>query len=83
MFASLSGGVLVSLLRRETPQILRPGFPYAALAFAGIVVYVVLAPYSGGLAALACVCVVVVARFAVLRWNITTKATRPIQSKNW
>lgn len=82
MFASLSGGVIVSLLRRETPQVLLPGFPYALLAFVGIGVYVVVAPYSGGLASLACVCVVVAARFAVLRWNIKTKATLPIQRKN-
>jgi len=82
MFASLSGGIIVSVLKRETPQILLTGSPYAALAFIGIVVYLVVAPYSGGLASVACVSIVVVTRFAVLRWNIKTRATVPLQSRD-
>jgi uncharacterized membrane protein YeiH len=83
LFASLTGGVIVSLLRRETPQLLLAGSPYAALAFLGIVVYLLVAPFSGGLASLACVSVVVIARFMVVRLNIQTKGTAPIERKVW
>jgi uncharacterized membrane protein YeiH len=78
LFASLAGGVIVSLLRQETPRLLLPGFPYALSALIGIIVYLVLADFSGGVASFACVAVVVAIRFIVLRWNIQTKATLPI-----
>jgi uncharacterized membrane protein YeiH len=78
LFASLSGGVIVSLLQRETPHLLLPGSPYALLALMGIFTYLIVSPFSGGLASVACVSVVVVGRFAVLRWKIRTKGTAPI-----
>lgn len=81
MFASLTGGVIVSLLRQETPQILRPGVPYALLALAGVLVYLALTPISGGLASIACVGVVVALRFVTLHWNIQTSTLAPIDPK--
>ncbi len=81
LFASLSGGVIVSLLRQETPQILRPGFPYGLLALAGVLVYLALTPVSGGLASIACVAVVVGLRFITLHWNIQTPTVAPIDPK--
>jgi len=81
LFASLSGGVIVSLLRQETPQLLRPGIPYGLSALIGIIVYLSLAEFSGGVASFACVIAVVIFRFIVVRWNIQTKATSPIDLK--
>lgn len=74
LFASVAGGVIVSILRRERPAILTPGAPYALLALIGVLIYLSLASFNGGLAALGCVGFVVVARFLTLRWGITTNS---------
>jgi uncharacterized membrane protein YeiH len=73
LFASLTGGVVVALLRKQTPQIIVSGSPYALLALAGVLTYLALAQVSGGLASFACVGIVVTLRFATLHWRIQTK----------
>jgi len=76
--AAISGGVIVSILRGETPEILQPSTPYALLAVIGVTVFVLTVPYLGGLAAILCLVIVVVLRFVTLNWNISTKSVRPI-----
>ena len=76
--AAISGGVIVSILRGETPEILQPSKPYALLAVVGATIYVLTVPYVGGLAALLCLGSVVVLRFVTLNWNVSTKSVRPI-----
>jgi uncharacterized membrane protein YeiH len=76
--AAITGGVVVSLLRGETPQILVPSQPYALLALIGATLYVLLDEISGGLAALACLLAVIVLRFVTLRWNLRTHSVRPL-----
>jgi uncharacterized membrane protein YeiH len=77
--AAVTGGVLVSLLRGETPQILLPSQPYALLAVIGATIYVLLDGYSGGVAAFACLASVIVLRFVTLRWNLRTRSVRPLR----
>jgi uncharacterized membrane protein YeiH len=77
--AAITGGVVVSLLRGETPQILLPSQPYALLAVIGATVYVLLDQFSGGVAALACLLSVIVLRFVTLRWNLRTRSVRPLR----
>lgn len=77
--AAVTGGVLVSLLRGETPQILLPSQPYALLAVVGATIYVLLDAYSGGIAAFACLASVIVLRFVTLRWNLRTRSVRPLR----
>lgn len=76
--AAITGGVVVSLLRGETPQILLPSQPYALLAVIGATIYVLLDQISGGIAALACLLSVIVLRFVTLKWNLTTSSVRPL-----
>ena len=76
--AAVTGGVLVSLLRGETPQILLPSQPYALLAVIGATIYVLLDQFSGGLAALACLVGVISLRFITLKWNVRTHGVRPL-----
>lgn len=78
--AAITGGVIVSLMRGETPQILMPSQPYALLALIGATVYVLLDQFSGGLAALACLASVIVLRFVTLRWDLRTHSVRPLPS---
>lgn len=81
--ASIAGGVIVAVLRGDTPEILKPGRPYALLALGGATVYVLLDEWSGALAALACVLLVIVGRFVTLNWNLRTRGVRPLrQSKD-
>ncbi|MCX6412758.1 MAG: TRIC cation channel family protein, partial [Actinobacteria bacterium] len=77
-FAAVGGGVAASLLLREVPLIMRPGPPYALAAVAGTLVYVVLADYLGGLAAIACVIVVFSIRVIAQRMGLRTQPIRPI-----
>lgn len=56
----------------------RAGFPYALLALAGSTLYLVVAPLSGSIAALACVGVVVVLRVVTLGFGIRTRPVRPL-----
>lgn len=77
--AAVTGGVLVSLLRGETPQILLPSQPYALLAVIGATIYVLIDGYSGGVAAFACLASVIVLRFVTLRWNLRTRSVRPLR----
>lgn len=72
LFAAVTGGVIVSVLRRQRPAIIIPGAPYALLALIGVLIYLALSGVNGALAALACVGFVVAARFLTLRWQITT-----------
>lgn len=74
LFAAVTGGVIVSLLRRQRPTIITPGAPYALLALIGVLIYLALSGVDGGLAAFACVGFVVTARFITLRWRITTSS---------
>ena len=76
--AAITGGVVVSLLRGETPQILLPSQPYALLAVVGATIYVLLDQFSGGVAAFACLASVIVLRFVTLKWNLTTSSVRPL-----
>ncbi len=76
--AAISGGVIVSILRGETPEILQPSQPYALLAVIGVTIYVLTVPYVGGVAALLCLGSVIVLRFVTLKWNFQTKSVRPI-----
>ena len=79
LFASLTGGVIVSLLLQERPALLRPGPPYGLLALAGVVTYVLLSPLGLGLASCACLAVVVLLRWATLRWHVNTHPVGPLQ----
>ena len=76
--ASIAGGVIVSLLRGETPEILRPGPPYALLSILGTTLFVLLDQFSAAVAALLCVATVVVLRFVTVRWDLRTHRIRPI-----
>lgn len=76
--AAITGGVVVSLLRGETPQILLPSQPYALLAAVGATIYVLLDGFSGGVAAFACLASVIVLRFVTLKWNLTTSSVKPL-----
>lgn len=76
--AAITGGVVVSLLRGETPQILIPSQPYALLAAIGATLYVVIDGYSGGIAAIACLASVIVLRFVTLKWDLRTRGVRPL-----
>lgn len=78
MMAALSGGVMVSILRRETPRVIQPGPPYAALALGGIVMYLVIAEWNAGLASFACVAFVVVGRFVTIRYRVQVPSPRPL-----
>jgi uncharacterized membrane protein YeiH len=77
--AAVTGGVVVSLLRGETPQILLPSEPYALLAVLGATIYVLLDEFNGGVAAFACLATVIVLRFVTLRWNVRTHSVRPLR----
>jgi uncharacterized membrane protein YeiH len=74
--ASISGGVIVSVLRRETPEILLPGRPYALLALAGTTIYVLTDQFNGAVAALLCVGTVIALR--LLTRNMRTQSVRPL-----
>ena len=77
--ASIAGGVIVALLRGETPELLRPGRPYALLALAGSTAYVLLDQWSGAAAALICVGLVIVGRVVTLNWDVRTRGVRPLR----
>ena len=74
LFAALTGGAVVSLLRQQRPAVITPGAPYAVLALIGVLLYLALIPVDGGLAAFACVGFVVIARFVTLHRGTTTGA---------
>ena len=74
--ASVTGGIVVSVLRRETPEILQPGFPYALLALVGSAAYLLLAPINGGLASFVAVALVVALRLITVGLGIRTPAIR-------
>lgn len=76
--AAITGGVLVSLMRGETPQILQPGQPYALLAVIGTVAYVLLDQINGGFAAIVCILSVIVLRVVTLHWDLRTHSVRPL-----
>lgn len=80
--AAITGGVVVSLLRGETPQILLPSQPYALLALVGATLYVLLDEVSGGLAALACLLSVLILRVVSLRWDLRTHSVRPLPGED-
>lgn len=70
--AGIAGGVLVAILRNQTPAILVSGPPYAILALLSSAVYLSLAHLNGGIASFAAVTLVVVVRFVTLRLGIKT-----------
>ena len=76
--AAITGGVVVSVLRGETPQILLPSQPYALLAVIGATIYVLIDEINGGIAAFACLASVIVLRFVTLKWNLRTRSVRPL-----
>lgn len=77
--ASVAGGVFVSLLRGETPEILQPGRPYAILSIIGTTLYVITDQFNGALAALLCIGSVIILRFVTLNWNVRTRSLRPLR----
>lgn len=79
LFASLSGGAIVSVLRGQRPNVLVPGSPYGLVALLGVLVYLPLTLVNGGLASLVTVGVVIVARLAVVRWHVETPAVKPLE----
>ncbi|MFN8170621.1 MAG: TRIC cation channel family protein [Candidatus Nanopelagicales bacterium] len=78
LFASLTGGVVVAVLRGERPAILMRGEPYAVIALTGVIVYVLLAPVDGSVASIAAIATVVVLRLLVVRRGWSTPAIRPL-----
>lgn len=80
--ASIAGGVIVAVLRGDTPEILKPGRPYALLALGGATVYVLVDGLNGGVAALACIVLVIAGRFITLNWNLRTKGVRPLRDSS-
>lgn len=76
--AAIAGGAIVAVLRGETPEILRPGRPYALLAILGSTIFVLLDQFNAGVAALLSVATVVVLRFVTLNWDVRTRGLRPI-----
>jgi uncharacterized membrane protein YeiH len=72
MFASLSGGVIVSILQSRRPKLLQPSIPYGLVGLLGILVYLGVVHWSSGWACVACIAVVVVLRFVVIRFDIKT-----------
>jgi uncharacterized membrane protein YeiH len=74
MFAGVTGGVIVSLLRQERPMVISPSAPYAVLALVGLLLYLALLPVNAAAAAVVCVGFVVVARLVTLRRGIQTPA---------
>lgn len=76
--ASIAGGVFVSILRGETPQILVPGQPYALLAVIGTTLYVLTDQINGAMAALLCIGSVIILRFITMNWDVRTHGVRPL-----
>jgi len=76
--ASIAGGVFVSILRGETPQILVPGQPYALLAVIGTTLYVLTDQINGAMAALLCIGSVIILRFVTMNWDVRTHGVRPL-----
>lgn len=74
--AAISGGVIVSILRGETPEILQPGTPYAILALVGSTLYVLFDQVNGAFAALLCVGTVILLR--IVTRNVRTSTVRPL-----
>ena len=72
MFASLSGGVIVAVLRSQRPKLLQPSTPYGLVGLVGILVYLGIVHWSSAWACAACIAVVLVLRFVVIRYDITT-----------
>jgi len=72
LFASLSGGVIVSVLQGVRPSLLAPTAPYGLLALGGIALYLALVRVNSEAAALACVAFVVVSRFVTIHFGITS-----------
>jgi uncharacterized membrane protein YeiH len=80
--ASVTGGVVVSVLRRETPSLLAPGFPYAILAIVGSATYLVLAPINGAVASFGAVALVVGLRWLTVGLDIRTPALKAFGDGN-
>jgi len=72
--AGIAGGLIVALLRGRTPAVLVPGIAYALTGLAGSIAYVALEPASPGLAASACVGLVIFLRYLAVRFNMGTRA---------
>ncbi len=72
--AGIAGGLIVALLRGRTPAVLVPGIAYALTGLAGSIAYVALEPASPGLAAAACVGLVIFLRYLAVRFNMGTRA---------
>lgn len=81
LFAALTGGVVVSLLQQQRPQIITPSAPYALLALGGVLIYLAISPVNGEIAAIACVVFVMVARGLTLRWGITTGRVKALTNE--
>lgn len=70
--AGTAGGVLVAVLRGQTPQLLMPGVLYMVVALLGACVYALLHGISPDVGAVACVAVVVALRAVAVRFAIRT-----------
>lgn len=78
LFASLTGGAIVSLLQLQRPDIIKPGSPYALLALGGVVIYLLLEPFHSGIAAWSCIGFVIISRVVSVRWNLGTRQIKPL-----
>jgi uncharacterized membrane protein YeiH len=76
--ASLVGGIIVAVLRGDTPEILMPGQPYALLSILGSTIYVLTDQFNATVAAFLCVGSVIILRVITVRWNVRTPSVRPI-----
>jgi uncharacterized membrane protein YeiH len=76
--ASLVGGIIVAVLRGDTPEILMPGQPYALLSILGATIYVLTDQFNATMAALLCVGSVIALRIITVRWNLRTPSIRTI-----
>jgi uncharacterized membrane protein YeiH len=79
--SAVGGGMLVSVLQGQTPEILLAGAPTALLAVAGSVTYAVLSLWSPSVASVVGIAVVVAGQYASRRLGIRTRPTgvQPVQ----
>jgi uncharacterized membrane protein YeiH len=73
--SAVGGGMLVSVLQGQTPEILLAGAPVALLAVIGSMTYAVVSLWSPSLASVLGIAVVVAGLYAARRFDIRTRPT--------
>jgi len=73
--SGVTGGIIVAVLRGQTPSILVSGPPYALLGVVGSSLYIALYQFGGGLASVVSIGAVMLLRMVTLRYGITTPIT--------